>query len=92
MGLIAGQLSNGIQVFKKKRVSPLFLLLANKLLHIVIKKGDLYMFWGVALVVAGVLLVLSRAGVISGDLWDYILPIILIGIGVKLMLGRKQKS
>ncbi len=49
------------------------------------------MFWGAVLIVAGILLLLSRAGVLPGSLWDYLLPIVLIGVGLKIILNRNKK-
>jgi len=49
------------------------------------------MFWGAILIVAGVLLLLSRAGVLPGSFWDYLLPIILIGIGANIILKRNKR-
>jgi uncharacterized membrane protein YfcA len=47
------------------------------------------MFWGIVLLLAGVLLLLSNAGYIPGDFWDYVIPIILIAIGGKMIFSRK---
>ncbi|MFH2036273.1 MAG: DUF5668 domain-containing protein [Candidatus Zixiibacteriota bacterium] len=48
------------------------------------------MFFGIALVIAGILLVLSRMGIIYGDFWDYFWPIILIALGVKMVFDHKR--
>lgn len=48
------------------------------------------MFWGFVLIAAGVLLLLSRAGIIPGTFWDYLLPIVLIGIGGSILFKRKK--
>lgn len=49
------------------------------------------MFFGLLLVIAGVLLILSRAGVLPGDIWDYIFPIALIALGANFILDYKKK-
>jgi len=49
------------------------------------------MFWGAVLIVAGALLLLSRAGIIPGSIWDYLLPIILIGIGANIIFKKNKK-
>ncbi len=48
------------------------------------------MFWGVVLIAAGILLLLSRAGIIPGTVWDYLLPIILIGLGASVLMKRRK--
>jgi uncharacterized membrane protein YfcA len=48
------------------------------------------MFWGIAFIIAGVLLLLSQLRVIPGDFWDYLLPIVLIALGAKMMFDRKR--
>jgi len=50
------------------------------------------MFFGFALLIAGILLLLSRADLIPGDFWDYLLPIILIAFGAKTILTRKKNG
>jgi len=47
------------------------------------------MFWGFALVIAGVLMILARADIIPGDFWDYVVPIVLVAFGLKMIFGRK---
>jgi len=48
------------------------------------------MFWGIALLIAGLLLLLSQLGYISGDFWDYLIPIVLIALGAKMIFERKR--
>ncbi|MCX6829245.1 MAG: DUF5668 domain-containing protein [candidate division Zixibacteria bacterium] len=48
------------------------------------------MFWGIAFIIAGLLLLLSQLHVIAGDFWDYLLPIVLIALGAKMMFDRKR--
>jgi uncharacterized membrane protein HdeD (DUF308 family) len=50
------------------------------------------MFWGFALLVAGALMLLSRLDIIRGDFWDYLVPIILIALGAKMIIERKRHS
>jgi predicted membrane protein len=50
------------------------------------------MFIGLILVIAGVLLLLTRANVIPGNIWDYALPIILIAIGARLLFTNRRKN
>ncbi len=50
------------------------------------------MFVGFMLLVIGVLMVLSRADVIPGDAWDYILPIALIAFGASMIFDHKKKK
>jgi hypothetical protein len=44
-------------------------------------------FWGGLLVLAGVLLLLQNMGVITGNIWGIIWPLVLILIGVQLLLS-----
>lgn len=48
------------------------------------------MFWGVAFLIAGILLLLARLDIIRGDFWDYLVPIVLIALGAKMLLERKR--
>ena len=49
------------------------------------------MFIGFLLVIAGTLLILARADVIPGDVWDYLFPIALIALGAKMVFDHKKK-
>jgi hypothetical protein len=49
------------------------------------------MFLGIGLLAAGILMLLSEAGYIHGDFWDYLLPIILIALGGEMILKHKKK-
>jgi len=49
------------------------------------------MLIGFILLIAGILLVLARADVIPGDVWDYLLPIGLIALGAKMIFDKKKK-
>ncbi len=50
------------------------------------------MFLGFFLLILGVVIILSRADIIPGGVWDYILPIILIAIGGGMIVKRSRKS
>ena len=50
------------------------------------------MFFGFALLVAGVLLLLNRMDIISGGFWDYFFPIILIALGAEMIFERRRKK
>jgi uncharacterized membrane protein HdeD (DUF308 family) len=51
---------------------------------------DEIMFIGLILIIAGILLILSRMDIISGGFWDYFWPIILIALGGKLIFDRRK--
>jgi hypothetical protein len=42
--------------------------------------------------VAGALLILSKAGMLPGDIWDYLFPIALLAFGAKIILDHKKKN
>ncbi len=48
------------------------------------------MFLGIAFLMAGVLLLLSKLDVIRGDFWDYLIPIVLIALGAQMIFERKR--
>ena len=50
------------------------------------------MFIGFVILVAGILLLLSKMGYISGGFWDYIWPILLIALGGKILFDRKKNK
>lgn len=50
------------------------------------------MFIGLILIIAGVLLFLTRANIIPGSVWDYALPILLIAIGGRLLFTNRRKG
>ncbi len=50
------------------------------------------MFFGVLLVLLGTLMLLDHLGVISGPVWGYFWPIVLVAIGVSIIIrGRRKK-
>lgn len=54
------------------------------------KRGGRDWFWGALLLVLGALWLLKNLEVIKGDIWPYILPAILILIGLKLIIQRAR--
>jgi len=50
------------------------------------------MFFGIALIVLGVLLLLSQLGIIHGSFWSYFWPVLVIAVGIRLVVGDKKKS
>ena len=48
------------------------------------------MFLGFAFLMAGALLLLSKLDIIRGDFWDYLIPIVLIALGAKMIIERRQ--
>ena len=48
------------------------------------------MFWGFAVLIAGVLLLLAEMDIISGGFWDYFWPIVLIALGAKIIFDKKK--
>ncbi len=48
------------------------------------------MFWGIALVLVGILLLLDRAGMIDIDFGDFIIPVVLIAWGLKTILNNRK--
>lgn len=45
-------------------------------------------FWGVVLVILGVLFLLANSGVLTNINWDYVWPLFLIALGVWLIVVR----
>jgi uncharacterized membrane protein HdeD (DUF308 family) len=51
------------------------------------------MFVGILLLVMGVLLVLEKMHVIMhGSVWDYLLPVALIALGIDFVFKHKKKQ
>jgi hypothetical protein len=48
------------------------------------------MFLGIGLVLVGVFLILDKFYIIHGDIWDFIIPIILIALGAEMIFSRKK--
>ena len=43
------------------------------------------MFLGILLLLLGVLMLLNRMGLIRGDFWDWLWPVVIIAIGVNML-------
>jgi hypothetical protein len=50
------------------------------------------MFIGALLLLLGVLMLLQRAGIISGTVWDYFWPAVVIAIGLHLVFKSRRKT
>ena len=48
------------------------------------------MFFGVLLIVMGILMLLDQIGVIYGDWWDYFWPTVIVAIGVSMIFKDKR--
>jgi hypothetical protein len=46
------------------------------------------MFFGILLIVLGGLLLLDQLGLIRGSIWGYVLPLVIIAVGIRLIIGR----
>ncbi|RJQ40691.1 MAG: hypothetical protein C4555_01090 [Dehalococcoidia bacterium] len=46
------------------------------------------MFIGLVLLAIGVVALLTKLGVLSGSVWGYFWPIVLIALGLSFILGR----
>ncbi len=46
-------------------------------------------FWGIALVVLGVVWLLSNLGIVPENWWELILPVLLVAWGVAIWLGSR---
>ena len=49
------------------------------------------MFFGVVLIIIGVLLLLNEMHIIYWSFWSYIWPILIIAVGVRLMIGDSRR-
>ena len=49
-----------------------------------------HMFLGIGLVLVGVFVILDKLYIIHGDVWDFIIPIILIALGAEMIFSRKK--
>ena len=48
------------------------------------------MIFGLALLLFGIILLLEKLGIISGSIWGYFWPILLIVIGLGIIFGRRR--
>lgn len=48
------------------------------------------MFFGLALVIVGVIFLLEKLGVVSGSIWGYVWPSLLILLGIYMLLGKRR--
>ena len=46
------------------------------------------MLFGVILVVIGILLLLEKMGIITGNFWDYLWPVVIIVIGLSFVTKK----
>ncbi len=50
------------------------------------------MWIGIFLICVGILYILSNAGVLQGDVWDYALPVIFILLGISIIVKRVKRN
>ncbi|MFH2037123.1 MAG: DUF5668 domain-containing protein [Candidatus Zixiibacteriota bacterium] len=50
------------------------------------------MFFGVGLLLIGLFLLLDKLNIISGSAWDFILPVILISLGIDFIYDHLKKK
>ncbi|OQB05705.1 MAG: hypothetical protein BWY19_00838 [bacterium ADurb.Bin212] len=48
------------------------------------------MWFGLGLVLVGILLLLNNLGIIKGDTWDYIWPAVIILVGLSMLFRRND--
>jgi len=49
------------------------------------------MFFALVLIAVGVIALLVKAGVLSGSVWNYTWPVILILLGLSFLMGRFRR-
>ncbi len=49
------------------------------------------MFFGFILIAVGVIAILIKLGVLSGSMWGYIWPAVLIILGLSFLWGRRRR-
>lgn len=47
------------------------------------------MFFGLALIIVGVIFLLEKMGIVTGAVWGYVWPCLLIALGLAIVLGRR---
>jgi hypothetical protein len=48
------------------------------------------MFFGVLLIIMGVLMLSDQLGLLHGDMWDYFWPTVIIAIGISMIFKHKR--
>jgi hypothetical protein len=48
------------------------------------------MFWGLLLVLLGVLMLLDQMGILAGDIWDIFWPLALVALGLSMIIKHKR--
>ncbi len=46
------------------------------------------MFFGLVLVIVGVMLLLEKLGIVTGSVWNYVWPCLIIALGLSIVFGR----
>lgn len=49
------------------------------------------MWLGVLLLLFGILMVLDRIGILRGDVWDYVVPVALIALGINFITSHRKR-
>ncbi|MFH1597751.1 MAG: DUF5668 domain-containing protein [Patescibacteria group bacterium] len=50
------------------------------------------MFFALAIIVIGVILLLENIGIITGNIWEWVWPALIIILGLSMLLRRKRRS
>ena len=48
------------------------------------------MYIGLLVIVVGVLFLLKNLGVITGNFWDILWPLVIVFVGISMLFGRKK--
>lgn len=48
------------------------------------------MYIGLVLIVLGVLFLLKNLGVLAGNFWDVLWPLVIVVVGISMLFGRKK--
>ena len=48
------------------------------------------MFMGLALVLVGTIFLLEKLGIVSGSIWGYVWPCLIIALGLSIVLGKRH--
>ena len=49
------------------------------------------MFFPLAIIIIGAILLLENLNVISGNIWEWVWPALIIVLGLSMLLGRKRR-